>query len=271
MEVVTIKVIFMKFQKINPTVMAVNGDANHNHFFEGAEKLFEVWFDPLDGDGDLRTIDRQDWEELLKLVNCEIISVSQDKDMVAYVLSESSMFVSKDRFILKTCGQTTLLKAVDPLLRLVKNKCNIDKVVDVFYSRKKFIKPELQFHVHQKFADEVEHLEEIFHDGAAYALGKLNRECWYLYTMHVGAILKPDQTLELLMQDLDPNIMRLFTREVSSDGAEATKLSGIDTLIDGTKIDDFLFEPCGYSMNGILPDVRSYCYKLVSKDIYHTC
>lgn len=43
--------------------------------------------------------------------------------------SESSMFVTKDRFILKTCGTTTLLSAVDYLLDLVKKKVGFDKVV----------------------------------------------------------------------------------------------------------------------------------------------
>ena len=33
--------------------------------------------------------------------------------------SESSMFVSERRFILKTCGTTTLLLAIEPLLKLV--------------------------------------------------------------------------------------------------------------------------------------------------------
>lgn len=31
--------------------------------------------------------------------------------------------------------------------------------------------------------------------------------------------------------------------------------SGIYDLLPGTIIDDWLFDPCGYSMNGLLPDV----------------
>jgi len=37
-------------------------------------------------------------------------------------------------------------------------------------------------------------------------------------------------------------------------GAEATKRSGIDLLLPGSDIDGFLFEPCGYSCNGLLKD-----------------
>jgi len=32
------------------------------------------------------------------------------------------------------------------------------------------------------------------------------------------------------------------------------KKSGIDKLFPNAKIFDYLFEPCGYSMNGLLPD-----------------
>ncbi|MFV1056309.1 hypothetical protein QML23_30285, partial [Klebsiella pneumoniae] len=59
----------------------------------------------------------------------------------AYVLSESSMFVSKRRFILKTCGTTLLLKALVPLLKLARDYSGFDSIQSFFYSRKNFMKP----------------------------------------------------------------------------------------------------------------------------------
>ena len=37
--------------------------------------------------------------------------------------------------------------------------------------------------------------------------------------------------------------------------------SGIDMLVPNMKIDDYLFEPCGYSMNGVLLNVMIMIFK----------
>ncbi|GFS10272.1 S-adenosylmethionine decarboxylase proenzyme [Elysia marginata] len=225
------------------------------HYYEGTEKLLEVWFTSTSNDEtcDLRSIKREKWDALLKLVRADIISMMKDEDMDAYVLSESSMFVTKNRFILKTCGTTTLLLAVKELIQMVKAECGFDKVNDIFYSRKNFVHPELQDQLHQSFDKEVSLLDEMFQHGAAYVLGRMNKDCWYLYTLDDVGVDQPDQTFELLMWDMCPKSMEVFTMQVSQDGKDATKRSGICDIIPGIKIDDFLFDPCGYSMNGILP------------------
>ncbi|CAG2163532.1 unnamed protein product [Oppiella nova] len=230
-------------------------------FFEGTEKLMEIWFDKYQdnpNDCDLRHIQRSAWDTLLSFVNCKIISFKRNEHMDAYVLSESSLFVSKNRIIIKTCGSTTLLRCLEPLLYLVKQVAGFDEVVDIFYSRKNFMRPELQDGSHRTFENEVEALDNLFEDGAAYCMGRMNSDCWYLYTLNSPLIESksfkqtPDQTFEIIMQNLDHKVMNIFTRAVSSSGKEATQKSGIDKLLPGMTIDDFLFDPCGYSMNGLI-------------------
>lgn len=96
-------------------------------------------------------------------------------------------------------------------------------------------------------------LDSEFELGSAYCMGKVNRDCWYLYTLHPEkGVTVADQTLELIMVDLDDKVMSIFTRACSATAREATQKSGIDRLFHNMQIDDFLFSPCGYSMNGFL-------------------
>ena len=116
-------------------------------FFEGAEKLLEIWFttkNKADNKRDLRSIPRWtldkylnryiyakqnkqlqiyfcrvELEKMLRLAKCEIISSMTNSEISAYVLSESSLFVSRRRLILKTCGTTTPLDCIERLVGLV--------------------------------------------------------------------------------------------------------------------------------------------------------
>ncbi|KAF6364035.1 adenosylmethionine decarboxylase 1 [Rhinolophus ferrumequinum] len=203
------------------------------HFFEGTEKLLEVWFsrqqpDANQGSGDLRTIPRSEWDILLKDVQCSIISVTKTDKQEAYVLSESSMFVSKRRFILKTCGTTLLLKALVPLLKLARDYSGFDSIQSFFYSRKNFMKPSHQGYPHRNFQEEIEFLNAIFPNGAAYCMGRMNSDCWYLYTLDFPesrVISQPDQTLEILMSELDPAVMDQFYMKDGVTAKDVTRVS----------------------------------------------
>lgn len=276
------------------------------HFFEGVEKLLEIWFEPnpSNKNADLRKIPRPMWDALLKTVRCEIISFTRNEQIDAYVLSESSMFVSKRRWILKTCGTTTPLQCLEPLLRLASEIAGYGEIEDLFYSRKNFKRPEMQVSPHRGFEEEVAFLDSFFEDGRAYSLGAINRDCWHLYTLSRGGggsgnkrmlnnnnhhnmsngcnalqttnnmltsstkmnlieslqLPDPDQTIEILMTDLDPKVMAIFTKDVCNTALEATQKSGIHKLIPGMVIDDYLFDPCGYSMNGVS---KSGCYMTI--------
>uniref|UniRef100_A0A8B9REQ3 adenosylmethionine decarboxylase n=1 Tax=Astyanax mexicanus TaxID=7994 RepID=A0A8B9REQ3_ASTMX len=233
---------------------------NGAHFFEGTEKLLEVWFsrqDETKGTGDLRTIPRFEWDKLLENVHCLIISVTKTDKQEAYILSESSMFVSKRRFILKTCGTTLLLQALVPLLELAREYSGFDTIENFFYSRKNFMKPTHQEFPHRNFEEEVEFLSQIFPNGAAYCMGRLNSDCWYLFTLELPEYWEnkqADQTLEVLMSDLDPAVMDQFYMKDGVSANDVTRMSGIRDLIPGSVIDATMFNPCGYSMNGMKTD-----------------
>jgi S-adenosylmethionine decarboxylase len=87
--------------------------------FEGPEKVLEIDFAPGHGPArGLREITRAQWDVILTEARCTILnSLSNDK-LDSYVLSESSLFVYPLKMMLKTCGTTTLLRAVGPLLEV---------------------------------------------------------------------------------------------------------------------------------------------------------
>lgn len=154
------------------------------------------------------------------------------------------MFVSKRRWILKTCGTTTPLECVEPLLQLAEKLAGYTDVDYLFYSRKNFKRADLQVSPHRGFEEEVSLLDSFFDGGRAYCLGSINRDCWYLYTYNrEGGIavqpqydienmlsIEPDQTIEILMTDLDPEVMAIFTKEECKNGAEATKVMNLFDL-----------------------------------------
>ena len=68
---------------------------------------------------------------MLLLAKCEIISCMKNAEIDAYVLSESSLFISKRRMILKTCGTTTPLDCIERIIDLVREytkvKCKMEE------------------------------------------------------------------------------------------------------------------------------------------------
>jgi len=219
--------------------------------FEGPEKKLEVHFKATYKKHGLRSISQQGWQLILNAAKCTIISSTKNEHFDSYVLSESSLFVYPSKVILKTCGTTTLLHALPQLIELARaNDTNIELVM---YSRKNLNNPNKQSFPHTNFYDEVAYLNKMF-EGQGFVMGPLNKDHWNLYIAdcRIDRAVRSQQTFEIMMHDLDPQVMEYFYQKEGVSGKDTTRMSGIGGLLPGSTIDEFQFEPCGYSMNGLL-------------------
>ncbi|KAN0078674.1 S-adenosylmethionine decarboxylase [Elaphomyces granulatus] len=247
-------------------------DLDSTNAFEGPEKLLEVWFAPaarnlpgLAVPTGLKAVPVEVWKDMLDLVNCKVLSIVQSEDVDAYLLSESSMFVWPHKLILKTCGTTTLLSGLPRILEIAAlfagfpgsttppSRCGAiaSPPYRVFYSRKNFLFPDRQRGPHRSWRDEVRAMDNLFLNGSAYMIGKMNGEHWYLYLTEPHTMLTlpashrqetrtrilnlpdfaikksgsekcedHDETLEILMTDLDVENAKQFYLDHASAVAE---------------------------------------------------
>eukprot|EP01120_Amphizonella_sp_Union-15-10_P005511 TRINITY_DN1636_c0_g1_i1.p1 TRINITY_DN1636_c0_g1~~TRINITY_DN1636_c0_g1_i1.p1 ORF type:complete len:334 (-),score=34.01 TRINITY_DN1636_c0_g1_i1:93-1094(-) len=231
--------------------------------FEGVEKKLEVSFSFINEDADprgLRQVPKEKWSEMLSVIKCTIISEMHNEYLNSYVLSESSLFVYPTKLIIKTCGTTRTLLCLDYLLSISRS-CSLN-VDFVSFSRKNFRNPELQHYPHTSFDQEIDYLNQYF-DGEGYILGSTSSDHWNLYIYDPNKrqsrlsgreSSEVDGTLEVMMTDLDPEAMKQFYRDSDNlkPDKEVTKNTGIMDILPGAITDEFMFTPCGYSVNGLL-------------------
>ena len=135
--------------------------------------------------------------------------------------------------------------------------------------------PERQEGPHRDWKEEVQFLDKIFSNGAAYTVGKMNGDHWLLYITDPEALEAepepadstqehPDYTIEILMSGLSPTARDHFTFPDSADPDDtqlslthAIKLSeqiGVSDIFPPhlTTLDAYSFVPCGYSSNALI-------------------
>lgn len=192
--------------------------------------------------------------------------------------SESSFFVFPHRLVLKTCGTTLNLLGLPRILKIAEKEANLPDVYRCFYSRKSFMFPERQVGPHREWNREVEFLDNIFHNGAAYTIGKVNADHWLLYItgLDTPTIVSPsvpivhfqdprsDYTIEILMSGLSSKARQsFFFSDPPAEGiddtpsARGTAISeqiGISQIFPPslTTLDAYAFQPCGYSSNALV-------------------
>jgi S-adenosylmethionine decarboxylase proenzyme len=231
--------------------------------FEGAEKRIEIDFHFNAGNSaGLRALTRGQLDECMTAAQCEIVSARRNSKFDAYVLSESSLFVFPTKLVLKTCGTTHLLAGVPSIL---KHAAAVGlEPRRVKYTRSSFDKPELQPKLHASFDHETEFLEKHFGNlgrgGSAYILGsKLKGVQWHVYVSGDACPVqdsKPKASLEVCMTRLNRAHCdkHFYRNENFVSSAQTTTDSGIRSIFEQFDIDDYVFDPCGYSMNALRED-----------------
>lgn len=229
--------------------------------FEGYEKRLEIsFFEPsifADSEGNgLRALSKSQLDEILGPAECTIVSSLANEEVDSYVLSESSLFVYSYKIIIKTCGTTKLLNSIPVILKMADLLCLT--VRSVRYTRGSFIFPGAQSYPHRNFYEEVGVLDGYFGNlnsgSKAYILGGSDKpQKWHVYSACAGRSqsFDPVYTLEMCMTGLDREKASVFYKTNSSTATLMTDDSGIRKILPQSKICDFEFDPCGYSMNAI--------------------
>ena len=249
--------------------------------FEGPEKTIEVVFSSNDNanQNTLRDMSRQQLNELCKLAGCEIMSKSSNDYFDAYVLSESSLFVYEKKIMMKTCGTTTVLFC---LAQLYQYALALGlQLAWVGYYRKNLHFPDAQKWPHSNFDDEIGYLNDTLTDmmghkkdsssndnstnnssnGDGYILGPVQSDHFKVYSTNamnippsLPCVATNNVTLNMMMFDMDPSVAELFFIDKCPSAEMMGRVSGIHKLVPAAHLDEAKFEPCGYSMNGMVDD-----------------
>lgn len=257
--------------------------------FEGAEKKLHLVFTPShDATTEqhhltsLRSLQRHQVNSITDAAKCTILSMVSNGITDAYLLSESSLFISDTELVIKTCGTTTLLEALPTIINVAASVGLVS--ARLTFTRVAYLFPDDQPYPHNSFDNEAAYLDDILdcHGHVTRHVSSVSSE-WYAYAAFFRPFcnrispeltLTPRRTLEICMFDLDPHVMRqfMFQDEPSRIGTDSaiggsTEKSGVGALLVGADvIDAFNFEPCGYSMNALAPCGGYYTIHVTPED-----
>ena len=213
--------------------------------FEGPEKKVEILVDSSKI-GSLRELPREFWKELVQSCGGSIISEMSKEKCLAFLLSESSLFVWDNAFLMLTCGRTRLVESILYFLK----KFGPGEINSLIFQRKNEYYAHLQ---ESSFEDDVKKLKKIIH-GTALRFGHVGEHHNYIF--HAGKDFYPakeDVTTELLMHHIQGTVAQVLRQENQTLDV-VRKLVGPEEFLEGFDFDDYLFDPLGYSLNAVKDD-----------------
>lgn len=211
-------------------------------FFEGPEKKLELVVTP--DFRSLRSLGDEVWQRVVESAGAAVLSVLRNECCDAYLLSESSLFVFDDWFVMITCGQTKLVDAVEQVFQLIPPEA----IAFFVYERKSEHYPE---HQPTSFYDDARRLRAMA-PGRAIRFG--GEHGHYVQMFHTTSPFTPetkDPTLEVLMHAIDRDVAERFVASRAPDPARMADSLGIDAMLPGFTTSEHVFEPTGYSLNAL--------------------
>lgn len=212
-------------------------------FFEGPEKKFELRIQT--DEQSFLDFPREFYLQLVHKAQAEILSEITNSHLQAYLLSESSLFVWKDRVLMITCGQTNLANAANFLLKEI----NLESVDHFFYQRKNEFKAKLQ---PTSFDDDCNLLSQSL-KGQAWRFGPEHGHHNSVFAYKNNSGLGPDfdtPATELFVYDLTQSVCSGLI-EFCQAGKGIAEFFGLQKHFPNYQLDEHYFRPAGYSINGI--------------------
>ena len=193
-------------------------------FFEGPEKKLEVVVTP--GFPPLRSLGDEAWRRVVEAAGAKVLSVLRSGQSDAYLLSESSLFVFDDWFVLITCGQTALVDAVPEILKLITK----ESIAFLVYERKSEHFPE---HQPTTFYDDARRLQTMLPGRALRFGSEHGRYIEMFHTTRPYTPEKNDPTLEVLLHAIDEDVAEQFATTCASEDTSLGVSSGIEAILPG--------------------------------------
>jgi S-adenosylmethionine decarboxylase len=242
-------------------VESADGSANESGLgvFEGVEKRIEVRFHvAADNTAGLRALERKELDDICTASKCTIIHSEPDDCFDSYILSESSLFVFRDRIMIKTCGTTAPLNGVKVILDAA--KLHDIEPLHLVYSRSSFVFPDLQQFPHDTLGNELDFLNQLglsleVVDQNSRVMGDPLGTYWLVHSMRFGsssAVKSHEKyTIDCIMTGLAPEACAAFWKDAgySDHRNDAAMSASIESFDPTLRVVGKAFDPCGFSAN----------------------
>jgi len=248
-----------KLLQLQAAVLANTSQEFADDFFEGPEKTLMLKFSSSYLlHGSLRRLPDSAWRDVMQQMGIEILSkidsshkkntssLEEGEGCVAYLLSESSLFVYDDRVVFKTCGLSSPLRGLRLFLDVARGPAASPEegVEQVLYSHPAFLRQKEQAYPHRSWEDERNFLRQLFPTGVERRLGTPEHGTDLFAASFAVGPSSSWAVAEIYVTELEqPVALRTFSKESRGDMTAFWNSTRPD------KIDEYYFDPSGYSAN----------------------